>query len=64
MIKLIKGDDRFVHGYLNYRRIGKVDPFTPMGPTVGDYPQDVWPVEVSEDGKRVGFSYTAPGEDE
>lgn len=64
MIKLIKGDTRYVHGYLNYRKAVKPNPFRPMGPTVGEYPQDCWPVEVSEDGKRVGLSYTAPGEDD
>lgn len=63
MIKLLKDDTRYVHGYANYKNAVKVSPFEPMGPTVGEYPMDAWPVEISEDGKRVGFSYTGIGED-
>ena len=60
MIKLLKNDERYVHGYLNFSRPVLPNPLKPMGPTVGEYPMDCWPVEVSESGKRVGLSYTAP----
>lgn len=64
MIKLIDGDDRYVHGHLNFAKAVKPNPLTPVGPSVGEYPADFWPVEISEDGKRVGYSMTPPGEDE
>ena len=56
MIRLLKNDDRFVHGHLNFKRAVSPDPLTPVGPNdMGEY---FWPVEVSEDGKRVGYSLT------
>lgn len=62
-MRLLKNDDRFVHGYLNYSKRVTTDPLVPLGPTYeGTF--KVWPVEISEDGKRVGVSYTAPGEDD
>lgn len=58
MIRLLKNDDRSAVGFLNYPRPVQVSPFTPMGPNTLD--EVVWPVEISEDGKRVGFSFISP----
>lgn len=60
MIRLLKNDDRFIHGYLNYQRKVSPNPFAPMGPNTDG--ENAWPVAVSEDGKRVALSFTAPGE--
>lgn len=62
MMKLLKNDERFTHGYMNYPRVN-VDPLKRMGPTnEGLY---IWPVEVekTDKGYRVGFSFTSPFEE-
>lgn len=57
-MKLLKNDDRAAVAFLNYPRPVAPDPLKPMGPnTLGEH---VWPVEISEDGKRVGFSFVSP----
>lgn len=56
-------DKRVVVGHLNYAtNVAKgMNPHAPLGPdTLGSV---LWPVEISDDGKRVGFSYVAPEED-
>ncbi len=60
MIKLLKNDDRWTHGYLNFKRAVRPDPFTRMGPNMDD--EYLWPVEISKDGKRVGLTFVPPGE--
>lgn len=62
MIKLIKNDTRESVGYINYPRPVTVDPLKPMGPNTLN--EMVWPVEISEDGKRVGLSFIEPGGEE
>lgn len=61
-MRLLKNDPRGAVAYLNYAKpVTGISPFAPMGPnTLGEH---VWPVELSEDGKRVGFSFIAPGEE-
>jgi hypothetical protein len=58
----MKNDPRAATAFLNYKKKVNPDPFRPLGPTA--FNEMVWPVEISENGKRVGFSYIAPGEDE
>lgn len=54
MIRLMSNDDRYVHGYLNFKRAVTPDPMVAVGPSdTGEY---YWPVEISEDGKRVGYT--------
>lgn len=61
MIRLLKNDPRPAVGFLNYNNPIVPNPMIPMGPTtIGE---QVWPVEISEDGLRVGFSYISPEED-
>lgn len=60
MKKLIEGDDRSAVAFLNYSVKVAPNPMVPMGPTAMG--EEVWPVSVSEDGKRVGFSFIAPRE--
>lgn len=61
MIKLLKDDTRSAVVFLNYANSVAPDPLTPMGPNAMG--EDLWPVALSEDGKRIGFSFIAPGED-
>lgn len=58
MINLLKNDERKPTAFLNYAKAVQPNPLTPVGPnTLGE---NLWPVAVSEDGKRVGFSYIDP----
>lgn len=55
-----ESDTRVVVGYMNYPvNVAKgLNPHVPMGPdTLGSH---LWPVEITDDGLRVGFSYVAP----
>ena len=58
MMRLLENDDRVAVGYLNYRRRVNPDPYTYLGPNTLN--ERLWPVEISEDGKRVGVSFIAP----
>jgi len=53
-------DKRVVVGHMNYpTNVTKgFNPYVSVGPdTLGS---SLWPVEISDDGRRVGFSYVAP----
>lgn len=53
-------DKRVVIGHMNYavNVASGINPYESMGPDTLGSP--LWPVEISDDGKRVGFSYVAP----
>lgn len=61
MIKLLKNDPREADYFLNYPRpqVG-LDYRVSIGYT--GFGEPLWPVEISEDGKRIGLSAVSPGE--
>ena len=53
MPRLLEDDDRAVVRLLNYKAVGEVNPYRPMGPnTLNEY---LWPVWKSD--TQIGFSY-------
>lgn len=53
-------DNRSAVAFLNYPRPVSVDPQVGMGPNLLN--EHLWPVEISDDRKRVGFSLITPPE--
>lgn len=60
MKPLLENDRRLPVQFLNFKRRMNPHPYVKVGPnTIGEY---LWPVAISEDGKRIGFSYIEPKE--
>jgi hypothetical protein len=55
-------DDRPAVCFLNFKRPVYPDPYVSVGPNAFD--ERLWPVSISADKKRVGYSPIAPKEKE